>query len=141
MALFKKKKESTPAPAPAPGRDTATVDIKSKIELVQSGSFKGCKRFQLRSFYLRPEVEQNHAYLKNLGYDFKGKMVTILYGIHSELGECILVHIGGLLIGSLFNSDKYAELFDAIKSNSIDKAHLRIEESEYGTATYLFLHW
>ena len=139
MALFKKKKESTPAPAPA--RNEATVDIKSKIDLVQSGSFKGCKRFQIRSSYLRPEVEKNREYLKSLGYDFKGKMVTILYGIHSELGECILVHIGGLLIGSLFNSDKYADLFEAVKSNSIDKAHLRIEDSEYGTATYLFLHW
>ena len=139
MALFKKKKESTPAPAPV--RNEATVDIKSKIDLVQSGSFKGCKRFELRSSYLRPEVEQNRAYLKNLGYDFKGKMVTIMYGIHSELGECILVHIGGLLIGSLFNSNKYAELFEAVKNNSIDKAHLKIDESEYGTATYLFLHW
>ncbi len=137
--LFKKKKESTPAPAPV--RNEATVDIKSKIDLVQSSSFKGCKRFQIRSSYLRPEVEKNREYLKSLGYDFKGKMVTILYGIHSELGECILVHIGGLLIGSLFNSDKYAEMFDAVKSNSIDKAYLKIEDSEYGTATYLFLHW
>ena len=139
MALFKKKKESTPAPAPV--RTEATVDIKSKIDLVQSDSFRGCKRFQIRSSYLRPEVEKNRAYLKNLGYDFKGKMVTIMYGIHSELGECILVHIGGLLIGSLFNSDKYAEMFEAVKSNSIDKAHLKIEDTEYGTATYLFLHW
>lgn len=139
MALFKKKKETVPVPAPVVTE--ATVDIKEKIDLTQSGSFKGCKRFQLRSSYLRPEVEANREYLKSLGYDFKGKMVTILYGIHSELGECILVHIGGLLIGSLFNSDKYAEMFEAVKSHSIDKAHLRIEESEYGTATYLFLHW
>ena len=139
MALFKKKKESTPAPAPV--RNEATVDIKSKIDLVQSSSFKGCKRFQIRSSYLRPEVEKNREYLKSLGYDFKGKMVTILYGIHSELGECILVHVGGLLIGSLFISDKYADLFEAVKSNSIDRAHLKIEDTEYGTATYLFLHW
>ena len=137
MSLFKKKKAS----APASVRNEVPVDIKSKIDLVQSSSFKGCKRFQIRSSYLRPEVEKNREYLKSLGYDFKGKMVTILYGIHSELGECILVHIGGLLIGSLFNSDKYAEMFDAVKSNSIDKAYLKIEDSEYGTATYLFLHW
>lgn len=138
MALFKKKKETF---APAPKWTEPAVDIKSKIDLVQSESFRGCKRFQIRSSYLRPEVEKNREYLKSLGYDFKGKMITILYGVHPEQGECILVHVGGLLVGSLFNSDKYSEMFDAVKRQSIDKAHLRIEDSEYGTATYLFLHW
>lgn len=140
MALFKKKKESAPAPVPSSVAEP-TVDIKETIDLVQSKSFRGCKRFQLRSSYLRPEVEKNREYLKMLGYDFNDRMITILYGIHSELGECILVQIGGLLIGSLFYGNKYAEMFDAVKNHSIDKAHLRIEESEYGTGAYLYLHW
>lgn len=137
MALFKKKQS---APVPAPNQEP-TVSISEQQEFIQAKSFRGFKRFQIRSSYARLEIEKNLDYLKTLNYDFDGKMVSILLGTHSELGECILVLIGGLLVGSLFNSNKYAEMFDALKQHRIDKAHLRVEDTEYGQGVYLFLHW
>ena len=141
MALFGLGKKKEPVVS-APTRDEATVSAIGSIELIQADSFRGCKRFSVRpTTYNKPVIEKNLDYLKSLGYDFKGKQISLLLGTHSELGECILVHVGGLHIGNIFYNDKYAEMFNAVRNKTVNKAHLLVDDTEHGIAIYLYLRW
>lgn len=151
MALFgiKKKKTVADQKPPAPKYEIPPFSLWNKYSFEQSNSFRGCKRFQLRLSYARPICEANVDKFRQRGFDLKGSHVDLLHGMINDANqfEAIVVVVDGLQIGSLWRSDKYDDVFQALVDKRIEKVHIRIEDvvlddgTEAGTAVYMYLKW
>ena len=121
--------------------EEALLAIKAQYSFIQAKSFRGCKRFKLSTSYNRFDVEANQEKFRNEGFDFTGKRIDIAFVQLAVRDEAMVVYVDGLQIGARSFCDKEAEVYQAMKDGRIDRAYVRIEDTEYGTGTYLFLHW
>ena len=142
MGLFKKAKQilSQPVVNEQPPEE-ALLAIKRQYSFVQAKSFKGCKRFKLSTSYNRLEVEKNQDRFRKEGFNFTGKRIDVACVQLAVRDEAMVVYVDGLQIGARSFCDKEAEVYKAMKDGRIDQAYVRIEDTEYGTGTYIFLHW
>lgn len=122
-------------------REEALLAIKRQYSFIQAKSFRGFKRFKLSTSYNRFDVEANQEKFRNEGFDFTGKRIDIAFVQLAVRDEAMVVYVDGLQIGARSFCDKEAEVYKAMKDGRIDQAYVRIEDTEYGTGTYLFLHW
>jgi len=120
----KKKSKSTKAAEPKPTRKL----LWSKT-YTQSSSFKGYRKIMLSRYY-SDSVDATISKLKKKKYDLAGSKIK-LENIKSldkyNNYQVVNVYINGMLIGSVFNSDKQG--YEKLTKNKIDKVHLLIEDS------------
>ena len=149
MSLFNfgKKKEPAPAPEPIPlDYPTPKKDIKFALTFTQNKSFKGFRRARV-SMGTSEVVWNNIDYFRDNGYDFTNRAVQVLV-IRSDTdpGVQLKVLVDGRYLGNVYQSNKNAEIFDAVTSKKVDKVHIKVEDTVidgkyYGTETFLMFHW
>ena len=137
MSLFKKTKKVMSQPIVK----KPSLVIKKQYNFVQAKNFRGFKRFKLSTSYMSRTVEENQAKLREKGFDFTGKQIDIQFVDMSDYGEEMIVYVVGLQIGTRSLCDKEEELYKAMQDNRIDRAYALVQDTDYGTSTYVYLHW
>lgn len=149
MSLFNfgKKKEPAPAPEPIPlDYPTPKKDIKCALTFTQNKSFKGFRRARV-SMGTSEVVWNNIDYFRDCGYDFTNRAVQVLVlRSDTDPGVQLKVLVDGRYLGNVYQSNKNAEIFDAVTSKKVDKVHIKVEDTVidgkyYGTETFLMFHW
>ena len=137
MSLFKKTKKVTSQPVV----NKPSLVIKKQYNFVQAKNFRGFKRFKLSTSYMSRTVEENQATLRKEGFDFTGKQIDLVFALYDDIDELLIVYVDGLQIGTRNLCDREVEVYKAMQDERLDRAYVRIDDTEYGTETYLFLHW
>ncbi len=130
MGLFdflSKPKKTTPTPL-------------KKVTFKHSEGFRGFKRIPLVN-YKDKESEIGIAALKDLGFDFKGKDITIKEFYYNGNNQAISVYVDGYKIGSLFpNTSEDEDRIRLILNSGVSAVHVRIDYSgEMNDRHYAYL--
>lgn len=154
FSLFKKKNYENAQTKPLDTKDT--IETLEDLHFVQSGSFRGFRRYRL-TIYEEPGVADGIEHFRDNDAEFlydikRGLPVRLLIKriYNQTFGEqyrVLEVYVDGHKVGVMYNSNgQYEDLF----SSPFDKVHVRIDGPQkiihkngidYRPIVYLFVHY
>ena len=125
MFGFKKKSQQKTQ------KQTERIESEKSITYKQSHSFRGFKRIKLSSYGNKESLDGIAAFTDK---DISEATITVrvIKGENSRAE----VYVEGQQVGTVWADSGWAEYYEDLKNNRVDKVMVRIEDGE----SYLFIH-